>query len=76
LGAVGTAVTSSVAIPLIVSKVAVIVVVPGPTAAAKPAESIVATESSELAQLTSAVISTMLLSEYVPIAVYCWVGSS
>ena len=50
---------------------AVMSVFPSPTPVAKPAKSTVATPVSELAQVTLDVISAVLVSEYVPVAVYC-----
>jgi hypothetical protein len=52
---------------------AVMVAVPVATPVAKPVESIVATPVSLLAQVTSAVISADVPSEYVPVAVNAWV---
>jgi hypothetical protein len=71
-----TSVTFKVAEPLIPSRAAMIVLVPGATPVANPSVSIVATEVSELVQFTSVVISVVLSSVYVPIAVNCRVSST
>jgi hypothetical protein len=66
------AVTVSAAVSLIESNVAVMSVLPSLTPVAKPAAgSMVATAVLELVQVTLDVISAVLASEYVPVAVYC-----
>ena len=66
-------VTVSEAVPLTPARVAVMVVVPGIRVVAKPPAAIVATELSELVQVAVVVISAVEASEYVPVAVNCWV---
>ena len=53
--------------------VAVICVLPRVTAVTSPLSEIVATVELELFHVTSAVISCVVLSEYIPVAVNCWV---
>ena len=55
---------------------AVICVFPSAAAVTNPFEEMVATAVSELFQITPEVISLVDLSEYVPVAVNCWVVPS
>jgi hypothetical protein len=55
---------------------AVICVLPKASAVTNPLEEMVATVVSELFQITPEVISLVDLSEYVPVAVNCWVVPS
>lgn len=66
-------VTVSVVEPTIAPDVAVMVVVPTPTAVASPAALIVAAEEEDEAQIAVLVKSCVLPSVYVPVAVNCWV---
>src|SRR5574337_250293 len=62
--------TASVAVPLMAPRVAVIVVEPAATPVATPVpELIVATLVDELVHVQDVVISAVLVSEYVPVAV-------
>ena len=67
------AVTVRVAVPDIPPKAAVMVVVPAATAVAMPLLLIVATPVLDEFQVTCAVISRLVPSEYVQVAVSCWV---
>jgi hypothetical protein len=70
-------VTVSVAVPVTLPDVAVIVVEPAATDAAKPLDPtallIVAAPAIDELHVTAAVKSCVVLSEYVPMAVNCWV---
>ena len=68
------AVTVSTVDPLMEPSVAEMVEVPVPTAVARPAVVIVATDVVAEAQLTWPVRSCVVLSLYVPVAVNCWVS--
>ena len=72
------AVTVSVVLPDLPPKVAVMVVVPRPMAVANPLESdALLTEAVDVSaelQVTCEVRSWVVLSEYVPVAVYCKVN--
>src|SRR6516165_8710371 len=67
------AVTVSVVEPLMLPMVALILELPVPLAVAKPAAVMVATVVSAEAQVTWVVRTCVELSEYVPVAVNCWV---
>jgi len=67
------AVTVRVAVPILPLKAAVMVVVPAATAVARPLLLIVATPVLDELQVTCAVISRLVPSEYVQVAVSCWV---
>jgi len=76
VGCIGAEVTSSVAIPVGPSEeIALISTVPTAIPVASPEASIVATSSLLLVQVTDPVRSAVLPSEYVPVAVNCWVLS-
>src|SRR5262245_13333501 len=64
----------SVVVPLTAPRVAEIVVVPDATAVARPEPLIVATAELDDAHVTCDVTFCMLPSEYVPVAVNCWVA--
>lgn len=66
----------SVVLPVTEPDVAEIVVEPRASAVASPPASIDATVASDEDQVTVAVMSFVLLSEYVPVAVYCWTAPS
>ncbi len=66
-------VTVKVAVPDMSPEVAVMVVVPAATDAARPALLIVATAVSDELHVADAVKSCVVLSEYVPVAVNCCV---
>ena len=66
-------VTVRVVLPEIVPEVAVIEAVPAATAVARPLLLTVTTDVFEEVQVTCAVISRLMPSEYVPVAVNCWV---
>jgi hypothetical protein len=68
--------TVSVVLPVTDPDVAKIVVEPRASAVASPLPSIDATVASDEDQVTVAVMSFVLLSEYVPVAVYCWTAPS
>jgi hypothetical protein len=68
--------TVSVVLPVTEPDVAEIVVEPRASAVASPPASIDATVASDEDQVTVAVMSFVLLSEYVPVAVYCWTAPS
>ncbi len=74
----GTGVTVSTVLPeiprVLVMEVAVMVIVPAETPAASPLLLIVATVGSDEVQATWVVISKLVLSEYVPVALNCWVA--
>jgi len=70
----GTAVAVRVVLPEILPEVAVIVVVPAEAAVAKPVLLTVATDGSDELQMTCVVISNLVVSEYVPVALNCWVA--
>ena len=61
-----------VAVPEILSRLAVTIAVPAATAVARPLLLIMATEWFDELQVTCVVISWLLPSEYVPVAVNCW----
>ena len=65
-----------VAVELIPENDAVICVLPKAAAVTNPLEEMAATVVSELFQITPEVISFVDLSEYVPVAVNCWVVPS
>jgi hypothetical protein len=62
-------------LPEVLPKVAVMVAVPAATAVARPLVLTVATDVLEELQVTWVVISWLVPSEYVPVAVSCWVNS-
>ena len=68
--------TVSVVDPFTLPRVALIVVEPEPTLVARPFEPavllIVATPVADELQVTVVVMFCVLLSEYVPVAVNCW----
>ena len=66
-------VTVRVVLPEIVPEVAVIEAVPAATAVARPLLLTVTTDVFEEVQVTCVVISRLMPSEYVPVAVNCWV---
>ena len=68
-----TEVTVRVVLPAILPEVAVMVVVPPVMAVARPLLFTVATEGFDELQVTCGVISTLVPSEYVPVAANCWV---
>ena len=68
-----TALTVRVVLPEIVPEVAVMVAVPAATDVARPLLLTVAIEVLDEPQVTDAVISWVVPSEYVPVAVNCWV---
>ena len=70
----GAAVTVSPVLPLTDPSVAEMVVLPAAIAVARPVESIVAAAVFEDAHVTWLVRFCVLESEYVPVAVYCWVA--
>jgi hypothetical protein len=73
----GIGLTVIVALPeieVLVIEVAVMVVVPAAAAVARPVLSIVATDVSDESQVTCVVISKIVASEYVPMALNCWVA--
>jgi len=74
----GTGTTVRVVLPeifgVLVIEVAVMVVLPAATAVARPVLLTVATVGSEEVQLTTVVISKLVVSEYVPVALNCWVS--
>jgi len=61
-----------VAVPEILSRLAVTIAVPAATAVARPLLLIMATEWFDELQVTCVVISWLLPSEYVPVAINCW----
>ncbi len=61
-------------LPLTDPSVARMVVVPAATPVARPVELIVAAAAFEDAHVTWLVRFCVLESEYVPVAVYCWVA--
>jgi len=61
-------------IEVLVMEVAVIVVVPAEAAVAKPVLLTVATDGSDELQVTCVVISKIVVSEYMPVALNCWVA--
>jgi len=65
-------VTVRVVLPVILAEVAVMVVVPAATAVARPLLLTVATDVLDELQVTCGVISWLVPSEYVPVAVNCW----
>ena len=69
-------VTVNWVLPDVAPEVAVIVVVPAAAPVATPAVLTVATPVSDELQVTDAVISPVVPSEYVPMAVNCWVASA
>src|SRR6516165_3081388 len=69
----GPDVTVSPVLPLTAPNVAEMVVVPAAAAVANPVELIVAAAVFEDAHVTWLVRSRVLVSEYVPVAVYCCV---
>ena len=66
-------VTVRVVLPEILPEVAVMVAVPAATAVARPLLLTVATDVLDEVQVTCVVISWVVPSEYVPVAVNCWV---
>jgi len=66
-------VTVKVAFPWTLPETAAMVAVPGATAVAKPLPLMVATDVFEEPQATCVVISWLVPSEFVPVAVNCWV---
>jgi hypothetical protein len=69
----GTGVTVRFVLPEILSEVAVMVVEPAETAVTKPVVLTVATDGFNELQVTCVVISKLVVSEYVPVAVNCGV---
>jgi hypothetical protein len=69
----GTGITVRFVLPEILPVVAVMVVEPAETAVARPVVLTVATDGFNVLQLTCVVISKLVVSEYVPVAVNCWV---
>jgi len=71
----GTGVAVRVVLPeipgMLVMEVAVMVVAPAATAVAKPVLLTVATVRSDEVQVTCVVISKIVVSEYVPVALNC-----
>jgi len=71
----GTGVTVKVALPeipgVLVMEVAVMVVVPAEAAVARPVLLTVATDGLDEVQVTCVVISKLVVSEYVPVALNC-----
>ena len=65
--------TVRVILPVILPEVAVMVAVPTETAVARPLPLTVATEVSDEVQVTCVVISWLVPSENIPVAVNCWV---
>jgi hypothetical protein len=70
----GTGVAVRVVLPEILPEVAVIVIVPAEAAVAKPVLLTVATDGSDELQMTCVVISNLFASEYMPVALNCWVA--
>ena len=66
-------VTVTIVLPEILPVVALMVAVPTATPVARPLLFTVATEALEEFQLTCGVISTLVPSEYMPVAANCWV---
>jgi hypothetical protein len=64
--------TERVVLPDLLPEVAVMLAVPAATAVAKPALLTVATNVFDELQMTCVVISWLVKSEYVPVAVNCW----
>ena len=71
---VGAAVTVRVAVPVFPLKVAVMVAVPAARPVATPLLAIVAVVVLDELQVTCVVIVVLDPSEYVPVAVNCWVA--
>jgi hypothetical protein len=69
----GTEVTVRFVLAEILPEVAITVVEPAETAVTKPVALTVATDVSDKLQVTCVVISWLVVSEYVPVAVNCWV---
>jgi len=69
-------VTVRVVLPEILPEVAVMVVVPPVMAVARPLLFTVATEGWDELQVTCGVISTLVPSEYVPVAANCWMTAT
>ncbi len=67
----GAEFTVRAALPVIPPKVAVMVTVPAATAVARPMPLTVATDVFDELQATCVVISKLVPSEYVPVAVNC-----
>jgi len=65
--------TVKVALPRILPEAAAMVAVPGATVVASPLPLMVATDVFEEPQETCVVISWLVPSEFVPVAVNCWV---
>jgi hypothetical protein len=68
----GTEVTVRFVFPEILPEVAITVVEPAEAAVTKPVALTVATDVSDELQVTCVVISWLVVSEYVPVAVNCW----
>jgi hypothetical protein len=66
-------VTVKVVLPKILPEVAVMVAVPAERAVARPVLLTIATDVFDERQATCVVISWLVASEYVPVAVNCWV---
>jgi len=66
-------VTVKVVLPKILPEAAEMIAVPGATAVARPALLTIATDVFDEHQATCVVISWLVASEYVPVAVNCWV---
>ena len=69
----GTGVAVRVVLPEMLPWVAVMVVVPAEAAVARPVLLTVATDVSDELQVTCVVISKRVVSEYMPVALNCWV---
>jgi hypothetical protein len=65
-------VTVTVVLPMILPEVAVMVTVPAAMLATRPGLFSLATNISDVCQITCEVISRLVPSEYVPVAVNCW----
>jgi len=65
--------TVKAALPKILPEAAAMVAVPGATVVARPLPLMVATDVLEEPQATCVVISCLAPSEFVPVAVNCWV---
>ncbi len=74
-GAVWPETTAREVLPVRLPKAAVMVAAPAETAVASPLpELIVATDGLDEVQVTCVVMSCVVLSEYVPLAINCWVA--
>ena len=69
----GEEITVTVVLPKILPEVAVMVAVPPKTAVARPVLLTVATDKLDEVQATAGVISRVVPSENVPVAINCWV---